>query len=46
MIYQFIENLSRMIMEWAQSKQPYQRVIVDEVSEGFSYRALKNMRLK
>ena len=46
MIYQFIENLSRLIMEWAIDKRDNQRLIVDEIQDGYSYRALKDMRVR
>jgi hypothetical protein len=46
MIYQFIENLSRMIMEWAMLKRYEQRPIIDEVAETFSYTALRTSRVK
>lgn len=47
MIYQFIENLSRLIMEWAIKRQDmHQRNIVDEVQEGFSYQALRTERIR
>lgn len=41
MIYQFIENLSRLIMEWAISKQSSYVNIVDEVQESYSYHLSK-----
>ncbi len=46
MIYLFIENLARRIMEWAIRKQKTQRPIVDEVAETVSYRALRTSRAK
>lgn len=46
MIYKFIENLSRLILEWAIKKQPNQRNIVDEIEEGFSFHAVRTERIK
>lgn len=46
MIYKFIENLSRRIMEWAIRKQNLQRPIIDEVADTFSYHALRTERVK
>lgn len=41
MIYKLIENLSRLIMEWAISKQYTQRSIVDDISDAFDNKRLK-----
>jgi len=43
MFYQFIENVSRRLMEWAIRKQKLIRPITSQVSDVISYRApLKN----
>jgi hypothetical protein len=46
MIFQFIENLSRMIMEWAIRRQSNEMYIVDEIADKFSHRALKELKVK
>lgn len=43
MIYQLIENLARLIMEWAIDKQLNERPIVDEVHDRFSYHPPKKL---
>lgn len=42
MIYQAIENLARLIMEWVIRKQENEMYLIDEVADKFSYRATKN----
>lgn len=47
MILKFIENLSRLILEWAIRKQDkHERPIIDEVAEGFSFRVARTERAK
>jgi hypothetical protein len=46
MIYKLIENLSRIIMEWAIRQQPNTRPIIDEVADTFSYHAMRTERIK
>lgn len=46
MMYKFIENLARLIMEWAARKQYDDRLFVDEIADTFSHRALKGLRVK
>jgi hypothetical protein len=46
MIYKFIENLSRLMMEWAMRKQFNQRPIIDEVVENYSYHAMRTERAR
>lgn len=46
MIYKFIENLSRLILEWSLRKQNIHRHIVDEIGEAYSYQKLRTERVK
>ena len=46
MIYQFIEQLSRLIMEWAMRKRYNQRPIIDEIADKYSYYALRTKGVK
>lgn len=46
MIFKFIENLSRIIMEWAIRKQYNQRPIIDEIQDAYSYKLLKGLKVK
>ncbi len=41
MIYQFIENLTRLIMEWSIRRQKKHRPLVSEIAEKLSFRAPK-----
>ena len=45
-MYQLIENLSRLIMEWAITKQYEARPIIDEIAEAYSYSALRTMKVR
>lgn len=44
MIYQLIENLARMIMEWSMRRQKTKRHIVDEVRDVYSHRPLRKIK--
>lgn len=46
MIYKFIENLARLIMEWAMRRQYNQRPIIDEIRDAYSYNLLKGLKVK
>ena len=46
MILQFIENASRLIMEWAMKKRYEQRPIVDEIADSYSYYSLRTEKVK
>ena len=46
MILQFIENASRLIMEWAIQKQYNQRPIIDQITDGYSYSVLRTEKVK
>ena len=40
MIYRFIENLARLIMEWAIRHQSPTRSIIDDISDAFDNKRL------
>lgn len=46
MIYQFIENTARLIMEWAIKRRELSRPIIDEIADNYSYHPMRNLELK